>query len=222
MSERQLVIFDWDGTLMDSTSRIVNCMQDAARDVDLPPLPAAQVRQIIGLGLPEAIATLYPRASVERRRAMRDRYAAHFIAAEAQPNQLFPTVLETLAVLRDAGMKVAVATGKSRKGLDRVWQNTGYGELFHASRCADECFSKPHPAMVLELLEYFAVEPSAALVVGDTTHDLEMAHNAGVASVAVGYGAHEREQLHACKPLALIESMHQLMPVLGMQQLEIA
>ena len=222
MSDYQMVIFDWDGTVMDSTARIVQCMHGAAADLGLPLREEHAVRQIIGLGLPEAIAILYPEAELALRLEMKARYAEHFIAAEAEPNRLFPTVAETLAQLRTAGLKLAVATGKSRKGLDRVWRNTGYDTLFDASRCADESLSKPHPAMVLDLLAQFAVAPEQALVVGDTTHDLEMAHNAGVGSVAVSYGAHDAEQLAACKPLAMIESMHQLMPVLGMEQLEIA
>ena len=188
----------------------------------LPVLAPHQVRQIIGLGLPEAIAVLYPGAELGQRSEMKARYAEHFVAAESTPNALFPRVRETLHRLRGHGLHLAVATGKSRKGLDRVWRNTGYGELFDASRCADESLSKPHPAMVHELLDHFSVEPEHAVVVGDTTHDLEMAHNAGVASVAVSYGAHEREALAKCAPLAMIERMDQLIPVLGLEQLEIA
>ncbi|MGB1221221.1 MAG: HAD-IIIA family hydrolase [Alcanivoracaceae bacterium] len=222
MTAYRLVIFDWDGTVMDSTGRIVACMESAARDVGLPPLAPVQIRHIIGLGLPEAIAVLYPQAPVAQRLAMKDRYAHHFIEAEHSPSPLFPHVHDVLQRLREHGLHLAVATGKSRKGLERVWRNTGYGALFDASRCADESLSKPHPAMVHELLAHFAVPPEQALVVGDTTHDLNMAHNAGVASVAVSYGAHDHAVLAKCAPLAMIESMAQLMPVLGLQQLEIA
>ena len=210
-----LVIFDWDGTVMDSTERIVECMQAAAQDCALPVLSVAQTQSIIGLGLPQAIATLYPQLAASDIDTMRERYAAHFIAAESEPSPLFPGAESVLQGLREAGAKLAVATGKSRKGLNRVWGNTGYGRYFDASRCADESESKPHPAMVLSLLAEFGVPAERALVVGDTTFDLEMARNADVARVAVSYGAHPVEQLEPCLPLAVIDRLSDLMPLVG-------
>lgn len=212
----QLVIFDWDGTVMDSTGRIISCMQLAALDVGLPSLADEAVRSIIGLGLPEAIRALYPQLDDAGVEAMRERYAWHFIAAEQTPSALYPGAEAVLTQLRAAGVKLAVATGKSRKGLARVWGNTGLDRYFHASRCADESHSKPHPAMVIELLEEMAVAPERAVVVGDTSFDLEMARAAGVDRVAVSYGAHPLERLLPCEPLAVIDHLEHLLPVLGM------
>ena len=186
----QLVIFDWDGTVMDSTGRIIACMHQAGADLCLPVLEDDAVREIIGLGLPEALRTLYPGIDDDRLARMRERYAVHFVASEASPSRLYPGARETLAALRGAGLRLAVATGKSRKGLDRVWASSGLGDSFHASRCADETHSKPHPAMVTELLAELGVAPERALVVGDTSFDLQMARDAGVDRVAVSYGAH--------------------------------
>ena len=194
-----LVIFDWDGTVMDSTGRIVSCMQLAAGDLGLPSLPDEVVRSIIGLGLPEAIGTLYPVLDGGGIESMRERYAFHFIAAEATPSALYPGAESLLTELRDTG-------------LDRY---------FHASRCADESHSKPHPAMVLELLEELAVPAQRAIVVGDTTFDLEMARAAGVDRVAVSYGAHPVEKLLPCEPLAVIDRLHHLLPVLGLAATEL-
>lgn len=201
---RQLVIFDWDGTLMDSTGRIVACMQRAATDLGLDVLADRQIRQIIGLGLPEAIASLYPQLDHRGVEAMRARYAWHFVEAEQAPNSLFSGVEEMIGELLGRNAKLAVATGKSRKGLERVWGAGGYGRWFHASRCADETRSKPEPDMVHELLQELDVAPEAAVVVGDTSHDLLMASNAGVAAIGVTWGAHEADQLQACNPLALV------------------
>ena len=211
-----LVIFDWDGTVMDSTGRIVSCMQLAALDLELPSLADPVVCSIIGLGLPEAIATLYPQLDDAGIVAMRDRYAFHFIAAEQTPSALYPAAEQVLTHLRESGFRLAVAAGKSRKGLQRVWGNTGLDRYFHASRCADESQSKPHPAMVLELLETMAVPPERAVVVGDTTFDLEMARAAGVDRIGVSYGAHPVEQLLPCEPLAVIDRLDHLLPLVGL------
>lgn len=212
----RLVIFDWDGTLMDSTGRIVDCMRRAAVDLALPSLTPEAVRHIIGLGLPEAIRTLYPDIDDAGVSAMRARYAEHFVAAEVEPSRFYPGVESTLARIRDESLLMAVATGKSRKGLDRVWRGTGAGHWFHASRCADESGSKPDPAMVVELLEELKVEPHEAVLVGDTTFDLDMARAAGVDAVGVGYGAHPPEKLRATSPLAILDAVHELLPLLGL------
>lgn len=212
-----LVIFDWDGTVMDSTGRIVACMHDAGAELGLPVLDDETVRGIIGLGLPEAILTLYPHLDEQGVARMRDCYARHFVAAEATPSALYPGVLETLAALRQAGLLLAVATGKSRKGLERVWAGGDLGRWFHASRCADETHSKPHPAMVEELLAELSVPARRALVVGDTSFDLDMARAAGVDRVGVGYGAHPVERLRSSGPLAIIDTLPQLLPLVGCQ-----
>lgn len=203
----QLVIFDWDGTLMDSTARIVECLCAAAADSQLPALPPEQARAIIGLGLPEAIRQLYPDINAAQLQRMRGHYAARFIAAESTPCQLYPGVIEVLQQLREQGRAMAVATGKSRRGLDRVWAASGIGDFFVASRCADESRSKPHPAMLHELLTALAVPQAGALMVGDTSFDVEMAHNAGVRVAALTWGAHSREQLAASKPHYLFDDI---------------
>lgn len=206
-----LVIFDWDGTLMDSTARIVECLCAAACDSQLPVLPAEQARSIIGLGLPEAIRQLYPDIDEAACRRMRDHYAARFIAAEASPCQLYPGVIEVLSTLREQGTVMAVATGKSRRGLDRVWASSGIGEFFIASRCADESRSKPHPAMLHQLLAELSMSPQQALMVGDTCFDVDMAHNAGMRSTALTWGAHSRQQLINSKPHYVIDDIAALM-----------
>jgi len=211
----QLVIFDWDGTVMDSTGRIIACMHQAGADLCLPVLEDDAVREIIGLGLPEALRTLYPGIGDRDLERMRERYAVHFVTAEASPSRLYPGARETLAALRAAGLRLAVATGKSRKGLDRVWASSGLGDSFDASRCADETHSKPHPAMVTELLTELGVAPERALVVGDTSFDLQMARDAGVDRVAVSYGAHPVDRLMNFHPLAVIDALPQLLPLLG-------
>lgn len=211
-----LVIFDWDGTVMDSTGRIVSCMHAAARDLALPALADDQVCGIIGLGLPEAISSLYPVLDTAGVEQMRDRYAFHFIEAESTPSALYPGAEEVLTQLRGQRLKLAVATGKSRKGLQRVWGNTGLERYFHASRCADESGSKPQPHMVLELLDELAVAPERAVVVGDTSFDLDMARNAGVDRIAVSYGAHPLDRLLPCEPLAVIDRLNDLLPLVGL------
>lgn len=212
----RLVIFDWDGTLVDSTGRIVECMQRAARDLSLPGLETEAVRRIIGLGLPEAIRSLYPEIDEAGVSALRSRYGEHFVAAEQEPSPFYPGVEPLLGRLRAEQMLMAVATGKSRQGLDRVWAKTGRGRWFHASRCSDEARSKPHPAMVHDLLEVLRVEPHEAVVVGDTTFDLEMAHAAGVDAVGVSYGAHPPGLLRSTSPVAILDGIEELLPLIGM------
>lgn len=211
----QLVIFDWDGTLMDSTARIVQCLARAAGDIGLPLLDNARYRSIIGLGLPEAIRELYPAIDPPTLEAMRVRYAAHFVAAEQQPSRLFPGALELLDRLAGQPRQLAVATGKSRRGLDRVWRSSGLDRYFHASRCADESRSKPDPAMLLELLSEARVPAERALMIGDTSFDLEMAARAGVDRIAVNWGAHSRERMLPFQPLAFVDSFDELLPLIN-------
>jgi phosphoglycolate phosphatase len=211
---KQLVIFDWDGTLMDSTGRIVECLCLAAEDARLPTLAPERARSIIGLGLPEAIRTLYPGIGDGDAEQMRQHYARHFIAAEAVPSRLFPGVRELLEELAERQVLMAVATGKSRRGLDRVWQGGDLGRYFAASRCADESRSKPHPAMVHELLDQLGVLSHRALVVGDTSFDLEMARNAGVESVAMTWGAHPPSLLAQYSPRMLLDDIRGILPLL--------
>ena len=210
-----LLIFDWDGTLIDSTAKIVRCMQQAAEQVGVDVLDAAVIRQIIGLGLPEAIATLYPHANSQQLEKVREQYVHFFISIDQMPSLFFPAVEETLHRLREDDHQIAVATGKSRRGLDRVLEQHNMQDFFHATRCADETKSKPHPQMLYELLDYFQRKPIDALMVGDTHFDMAMAQQAGMARVAVSYGAHHRDQLIPYEPLACLDHFGELLPVVA-------
>jgi len=189
-----LIVFDWDGTLMDSAAAIAASVQAAARDLGLEPPSDERARHIIGLGLGDALRHALPELEEYRYAELTDRYRFHYLAQDHELT-LFDGVEELIDELAVAGYSLAVATGKSRLGLSRAIEHSGLGRYFHASRCADECFSKPHPQMLDELMAEFAVAPEATLMIGDTTHDLQMAANAGVASVAVSYGAHTVDAL---------------------------
>lgn len=195
-----LFIFDWDGTLLDSTDRIVAVMQQAIAERGLMPLTDTSIRNIIGLGLPEALRALFPELPDGELAELQAAYSRHFVAAEDVPCQLFPGVGATLEKLRADGNRLAVATGKSRRGLTRVLAGLGMLDYFDATRCADETRSKPHPQMLHELLDELVVPAGRAVMVGDTEYDMEMAANAGMPRVAVDYGAHSVERLLPYKP----------------------
>ncbi len=203
------VVFDWDGTLVDSTARIVESMQLAAADIKLPMRSAKEVQQIIGLGLPEAIMTLWPELLLgdARLQSMRERYNVHFIAPGRSTVAAFGFAIELLEILASAGVDVAVATGKSRSGLNQAFSELELGGFFCDSRCADETRSKPDPCMLNELLVALDVSPEAMLMVGDTDFDINMAHAAGVDAVAITHGAHDRQRLHASAPLAMVNDL---------------
>ncbi len=207
----RLVVFDWDGTLIDSEARIVSCFQAAAADLGLPLVPDSAVRNIIGLGLSQACGVLLPHLSVAGQLDVAERYRHHFLSAHASPSKPFPGVPETLRWLHDRGYLLAVATGKSRRGLNRELEETGFGSWFVATRCADESHSKPHPAMLLEILEELAVAPGEALMIGDTEYDMEMAHRAGVDRVAVSYGVHDMDRLQRWSPQLCLDHLPGLM-----------
>ena len=190
-NDYKLLIFDWDGTLADSIGRIVEAMHVASQRSGFDLCDDLAVKGIIGLGLPEAIRTLYPQISDAELVAFRQHYADHYIALEAEPSPLFDGVVESLAAFRDQGFHLAVATGKARRGLDRVLKSHGWEDYFDITRAADETASKPHPLMLEQILAHCAVRPEQALMVGDSSFDLLMARNAGMDSVAVSYGAHE-------------------------------
>ncbi|MFK7731638.1 MAG: HAD-IA family hydrolase [Pseudomonadales bacterium] len=192
-----LVIFDWDGTLIDSADKIVAAMQAAMSDADLVVRGSADIRQIIGLGMHEATAELYPDASNEQKSLLQQHYARHFVQRDAVPCEFFPGSMEFVSELRRLGHQTAVATGKSRRGLDRVFAATGRGKLFDTSRCADETRSKPHPQMLFELLDETGTSAADAIMIGDTEYDLAMAVSAGVAAVGVSFGVHSVMRLQA-------------------------
>lgn len=205
----ELIVFDWDGTLMDSAAAIVDAMQAACRDLDLPLPTDAQARHVIGLGLADAMRHAVPHLPEAAYPQMVERYRHHYLSRDHEL-KLFDGVASLIPELADAGHLLAVATGKSRLGLERALTVSGLKPLFHDSRCADECFSKPHPQMLEELMAVFSVEPEQTLMIGDTTHDLLMASNAGVASLAVTYGAHTLESLSTCSPLAQLHTVEEL------------
>ena len=201
----KLVIFDWDGTISDSVARIVNSMQSAAVALDMTMPTYLEVKEIIGLGLTEAVFRLFPQASREQVFQLQTSYSRHYRAEDSAPCPFFPGVEETLHQLKADGYQLAVATGKSRAGLDRVLLSLGMEDFFHNSRCADETLSKPHPLMLEELLAEFDLPAEAAVMVGDTEFDMEMAVNAGMPRIAVSYGAHHADRLHAFEPLACVD-----------------
>ncbi len=205
-----LIVFDWDGTLMDSAAHIVQCFERAFADAGVPGPGERAIRQIIGLGLSEAIAVLAPNVGAAERTRVRERYSAHFIALDVEATSLFPGVRDGLERLAAHGYLLAVATGKSRRGLDRVLAHTGLGDLFVATRCADEAFSKPHPRMLEDILERTGVPAARAIMIGDTTYDLIMARSAGVEALAVSYGVHERDELLAHDPIACCDSYQEV------------
>ncbi len=198
-----LIVFDWDGTLMDSAAAIVAAIRAACRDLDLPEPCEERARYVIGLGLGEALRHAVPELSGADYPRMIERYRHHYFAKD-QDLALFPGVAGMLERLSRQGRMLAVATGKSRAGLNRALDRSGLRARFHGTRCADECFSKPHPAMLEELMDELGASPRRTLMVGDTTHDLQMAKNAGVSGLAVSFGAHPAAALEAEGPLACL------------------
>ena len=202
----ELIVFDWDGTLMDSAAAIVSAIQAASGDLGITPPTDERARYIIGLGLQDALQHALPDLEPGRYRELAERYRYHYLARH-HALVLFDGALELLGALGEAGFLLAIATGKTRNGLDRALTSSALKPLFQASRCADECHPKPHPQMLLELLAEFSLVPQQALMIGDTTHDLLMARNANVPAVAVSYGAHPRTALEAQSPLYCAESI---------------
>lgn len=206
----KLIIFDWDGTLMDSEARIVSCLAAAISDLRLATRPPAQLRDVIGLGMREAIARMYPDMADAMAGEFVDRYRYHFITADTTPSELFTGAAQTVKTLADSGYYLAVATGKGRRGLDSILTQTGLAQYFHVTRCADETRSKPHPQMLEEILDALGMYPADAVMVGDTEYDMEMAHNAQVDAIAVTYGVHDHGRLHRHQPVASIDAISQL------------
>lgn len=208
--KHQLIIFDWDGTLMDSVDKIVRCFAAALDDVGASDPGKDAIRHIIGLGLDEAVSALLPQADNGVRARVVERYRQHFLHLDQTGMELFPGVREGLEELAGQGYLLAVATGKARRGLDRVLRATDTAHLFRATRCADEAFSKPHPRMLEDILEQTGLGADQALMIGDTTYDLQMARHAGMNSVAVTYGVHDRDLLTEHGPLACLDSFSEV------------
>ena len=204
-----LIAFDWDGTLFDSTAIITRSIQEAVRDVGgtVPSDKAASY--VIGMALSQALAHAAPDVPPEKYPELGARYRHHYMAHQNDLS-LFDGVLELLAELKTRHHWLTVATGKSRRGLDEVLHTVQLKGVFDASRTADETAGKPHPRMLHELMREFGVEPERTLMIGDTTHDLQMALNAGCASVGVSYGAHEPEAFHELRPLHVAHTVREL------------
>jgi len=205
----ELLVFDWDGTLIDSAGAIVASLQSACRDLDLPVPSDERAQHIIGLGLNDAMAHVLPGLAPDVYLRVIERYGHHFRQRDPH-TPLFPGAQQALNALCEEGFLLAVATGKSRRGLERALDQTGLRAVFHATRCGEESAGKPDPGMLTDLMEILGNTPAQTLMIGDTTHDLQMAINAGVASVAAAYGAHPREQLVALNPLACMDQPQEL------------
>lgn len=204
-----LIVFDWDGTLMDSTATIVNCIQAAAKDLGLPVPDNKQAAYVIGLGLQDAMQAVLPGLEPKYYPHMVERYRYHYLTKD-KGLTLFDGVREMLADLSQQGYFLAVATGKSRVGLNRALDVANLLSAFDATRCADETFSKPHPAMLQELTRELGQDMQRTVMIGDTTHDMQMAINAGASGIAVHYGAHAGSELEALNPLFAANSVAEL------------
>jgi phosphoglycolate phosphatase len=212
MSRRpyELLVFDWDGTLIDSIGTIVACTQATLDELRLPPLPEQAIRQTIGLGLKETLETLLPDADRALSERVREVYFQHWVTTYCNQPLLFPDIEPLLQGLSEEGYLLAVATGKSRRGLERDMDRIGLREHFATTRTVDEAHSKPHPQMLLDVLDDLGVRADDALMIGDTTHDLRMAEAARVEAVAVAGGSQPRTVLEELAPLACLDTVHQL------------
>ncbi len=210
-TQPSVIIFDWDGTLSDSISQIVRSLLHAA-ETHQQPLRAEAAKNIIGLGLPEAMHILFPQVP-ELHAAIQASYSAHFLA-RSHEIEWYQGAETLLSALHQAGRQTAIATGKSRKGLDRVMQHLGCAELFHATRCASETRSKPHPMMLEEIVQELGVSVADCVMVGDTSYDLDMARAIGMSAIGISHGVHPPEILAACEPRAIVDSLSELQSLL--------
>lgn len=209
----RVVVFDWDGTLIDSTAAIVHAIRASAADLGLPVPSREQASQVIGLGLFEAIRRAVPIIDRDQIPAYVERYRHHYLRRDAQLEP-FAGIPELLSELSDSGAWLAIATGKSRAGLNRALDHMGWTGRFLTTRCADEGAPKPDPWMLRDIFDELGLQPGDAVMVGDTTHDLGMARAAGAAAIAVTYGAHPREQLESEPALAVVDTIAELRELL--------
>ncbi|MBN7824491.1 HAD-IA family hydrolase [Bowmanella dokdonensis] len=205
-----LVIFDWDGTLMDSCGRIVSSMQTAARRAGLAVPSNEAVKDIIGISLKPAISRLFGQLESYEADTLFEYYRQEYVEKDLTPTPLFAGAQALLADLRGRNTLMAVATGKARRGLDRVWRETGTGQYFSASRCGDETQSKPHPEMLVQLLDEFNLSAREAVMIGDTVYDMQMAEQLGMDRIGISHGVHVPERLKQHQPLAIVDSLAEL------------
>lgn len=208
--QAKLIVFDWDGTLMDSADHIVECLGNAITELNLAPRTTDELKNIIGLGLREALFALYPNATEKELTDLVAVYRQHFFDQKNNPSELFDGARELIHELSENNYLLAIATGKGRNGLDKVLNETGLGDYFPITRCADEAHSKPHPQMLLDIIDYYGADASETIMVGDSEYDLLMANNAKTHSVAVSYGVHEKQRLLDCNPLTCLDNMQEL------------
>ncbi|MCB1665594.1 MAG: HAD-IA family hydrolase [Pseudomonadales bacterium] len=208
-------IFDWDGTVVDSVEHITTSLHQAAAELGFPTLEKAAYRNIIGLGMIDALKRLYPEVEDPDIEAIRQAYSRYFFAREATPQQIFAGMTELIEGLQTRGVGRAVATGKSRRGLDAALQSSGLHGHFDVTRCADETRSKPDPRMLEEILAHYGINARDAVMIGDTTYDLEMAERIGMPSIGVRWGVHEDDALLQHGPLTLVSSVAELQRVLS-------
>ncbi|HQS02023.1 MAG: hypothetical protein B7Y07_02750 [Halothiobacillus sp. 24-54-40] len=207
-----LIIFDWDGTLVQSTGHIVRCFEQAIAKEGLPALPALEIQGIIGLGLLEACQALFPRLNLHEADALANAYRAIYFTRD-EALEPYEGASDLLHTLRAEGCLLAVATGKSNRGLNEALAETGFGPYFLSTRTAEQTASKPSPMMLLQLLDEFGLQPAQAWVVGDTDFDLHMAHNAGCLPIAITHGAHSTERLMNARPAHVIHDLSSLLPL---------
>jgi len=205
----ELLIFDWDGTLMDSERKIINCFHAAINDVGIEPVDDDSIRAVIGLGLKEANQALFPRENEDVHERISEAYRDHFLVKDQTDMPMFPGVIDGIQKLR-ASYKLAIATGKARRGLDRVLDGHPLQEAFHVTRCSDEAVSKPHPLMLEQILEIAKVDRKDAIMIGDSTFDLQMANNAGIDSLAVSYGVQSCDRLLQYKPIGCLHKFDEI------------
>ncbi len=206
----KVVIFDWDGTLIDSVEHIADSLHHAATSLGLPPRERSAYRNIIGLGIVEALNSLYPGLSAQELTQIRENYSRYFFTRETTPQSVFSGASELLGALTKLRVGRAVATGKSRRGLDIALTSTGLKSHFEITRCADETRSKPDPTMLQEIIRHFAIDPEEAIMVGDTSYDLEMAQRIGMPAIGVQWGVHDEQTLKKYSPVAIVNSMQEL------------
>lgn len=214
MNKYELIIFDWDGTLMDSAGKIVTCMQGAAKLANLPIPTDEEVKHIIGISLVPAIKQLFSLSSLDEAEHVADCYKKVFVESDHVASPLFNGTTQLLQDLANQNRRLAVATGKARRGLDRAWTQTNTGQYFVTSRCADEAKSKPSPDMLLQILDELDIHSSKAVMIGDTSYDMAMAAEIGMDRIGVSYGAHTTDKLIPYDPKALVDDVAELMPYL--------
>lgn len=205
----KLFVFDWDGTLMDSEAKIVSCMHSTIQDMGFESRTNDQVRNIIGLGFKEALTVLYPDKS-DLYEQFVEQYRVYFLDESSEASPLFSHVELLLELLNKHSYYMAVATGKGRRGLDKVLKDSNLGQYFHVTRCADETFSKPNPQMLNEIMDFVGVQPHETVMIGDTEYDLNMALNANCDSIGIAHGVHDESRLQDCKPIEMFSDIKEL------------